>query len=388
MEKYFITSFYYPFVGGGAELSNKLLNEGLKKNKFKILTFGYENKSEKINDANIERIRFNFLKSEYLKKVEGKEFNGCCIKYDKLSSYFFTYFYKKKISKLLNNKKIKLLHTSGTHGLNPEIWWKKAKQQNGIVIHTLRDPQLIYTGTIESKGSIKKIIDYFHKKYYIRYVNKYVDYIHSPTQYMIDLHKKKGFKFKNIKVIPNTVDIEFQRLDYKNKVIDLVYVGVLSENKGIKTLIKLKEENSFLNIVFVGEGILSENAKKVGIQVTGWLQQSEVFEWIRKSKILVLPSEWEEAFGRVLIEGIALGTISIGSNMGGIPEVLFNDSRYIFEARNIVELNQKIERVLSLNEIEYLKELLRLQEKMQIYKYENHIKQFEEFYDEILKNRG
>lgn len=38
---------------------------------------------------------------------------------------------------------------------------------------------------------------------------------------------------------------------------------------------------------------------------------------MKKSKVVVLPSEWEEAFGRVLIESIFNGTIAIGSDRGG-----------------------------------------------------------------------
>lgn len=385
----FITAFYKPYIFGGAEISNQLLIEGMilnSKNNIRVCTIGEKNQTfGYIKKIYVNNLLKKFLIDKLLKRQEKKSQKIKRFLY-KLSTYFST----KKIKDIVNSnleEKVNIVHTSGINYFFPHIWWKISKHKNYMVVHTLRDPILIYSKLKKEKGIIK-IYDYFHRKYYIKYVEKYVDYVHSPTQYMIDLHIKNGFKFKNTKVIPNTLNVNFEISDYDNKIYDLVYVGTLSESKGVKTLIKLKEENSFLNIVFVGEGILSENAKNVGIQVTGWLQQSEVFEWIRKSKILVLPSEWEEAFGRVLIEGIALGTISIGSNMGGIPEVLFNDTRYIFEARNIVELNQKIERVLSLNEIEYTKELLRLQEKIQIYKYENHIKQFEEFYDEILKNRG
>lgn len=392
MDIIFLTSYYSPYIMGGAEISNEILINGIsKKNKVKVLTFGKENKTYVYKNLIVKKIYINNIIKKHLKNYEKNKNDN---KIQKIIKYFYrieTYINRLKYERIVIRElkvcKKEIFHSSGINLYFPQFWWKIANKNKIKVIHTLRDPVLIYSRAVPAKNILGKFFDYFHKKFFIKYVEKYVDYIHAPTQYMIDLHTKNGFKFKNTKVIPNTVEIDFKQANFQNKIYDLVFVGTLAENKGIKTLIRLKENNPCLSMIFVGEGPLSEDAKKNGIKVTGWLTQNEVFKWIEKSKVLILPSEWEEAFGRVLIEAIALGTISIGSNRGGIPEVLFNDSKYIFEAKNIKELNQKIRRVLSLNEIDYRIELLKLQEKMQIYKYENHIKQFEEFYDEVSKDR-
>ncbi|MGL5050191.1 MAG: glycosyltransferase [Fusobacteriaceae bacterium] len=387
MKKKLISSFYDPYILGGAELSNKILAEGIKN--IEVVTLGKNNIEEEVNSILVKRLNFSSVITGIFEEINGEKkskfFKIKKIVY-RLSTYTNIFKYKKIVLGNLEEKEI--IHTSGINYFFPQFWWKGAKLKKSIAIHTLRDPILIYSTLKKSENKLIKIFDIFHKYYYIKYVEKYVDYIHSPTQYMIDLHIKNGFKFKNIKVIPNSVKLDFEICLYQKKKYDLVYVGSLVEHKGIKTLLNLKKNNEKLKILFIGDGDLKKDSVNNGIEVTGWLKQAEVFELIKQSKVLILPSEWEEAFGRVLIEGVACGTISIGSNMGGIPEVLFNDSRYIFEAKNVTDLKNKVERVLKLSENEYKLELLKLQKKMEIYKYENHIKQFEDFYDEVLKNRG
>lgn len=385
MKKYFITSLYYPFIGGGAELSNKILNEGLN-GEFDVITFGYENKKEIINNVKINRINFGKMKSIYLKKIENKNYKSILFKIDKIFSYFFKKIYKKRIIEALNFEKYPevIIHTSGTHGLIPELWWECVKNKNGVVIHTLRDSQLIYTGVSKSDNIMKNIVDYYHRKYYIKKVEKYVDYIHSPSEYMINLHIKNGFKFKNVKVISNTIDMLPKKNHYFEKNNDVIYVGDLSKNKGILTLLDYYEGlTKKVKLLLVGDGELRKEAEKKKISVTGWISQEEVYKKIRDSKILILPSEWEEAFGRVLIEAVACGTLVIGSNRGAIPEVLGYNKKYIFEAKSSSQIKEKIDRILNLSSIEYKEELTKLQRFMEKYKHENHINEFIKFYENI-----
>ena len=156
-------------------------------------------------------------------------------------------------------------------------------------------------------------------------------------------------------------------------------------NKGIKTLIELKKNNPSLKIVCVGDGRLKEECIRNSIVVTGWIKKKEVYSYIKNSKILVLPSEWEEAFGRVLIEGVINGTLVIGSDQGAIPEVLGYKNEYIFKAKNIPEFNKKIKRILNLTSEEYEAELKDMQNYMEKYNYENHIKSFIKLYKNLIK---
>lgn len=259
----------------------------------------------------------------------------------------------------------------------PVLWWKSAKKNNMKVICTLRDP--VFLCSNERKIKIFKVLDYLNSYLYKYYIYKYVDCVHSPSEYMLNLHEKDKFKFKNKKVIPNTTDIKNILVNFKKKNIDILYVGRLSKEKGINTLVKaVKTLNK--KVTFVGDGELKDKISNENIKITGWISKEETYEYMKKSKVLILPSEWEEAFGRVLIEAVANGSLVIGSDRGAIPEVLNYDERYIFKEKAVEELQEKILRILNLNENEYQNEVLELQKYMKRYSYENHINSFEKFY--------
>ena len=43
---------------------------------------------------------------------------------------------------------------------------------------------------------------------------------------------------------------------------------------------------------------------------------------MQNSHLTVIPSEWNEQYGRVIQEASVCGSVVIGSNIGSIPEIL------------------------------------------------------------------
>jgi glycosyltransferase involved in cell wall biosynthesis len=83
----------------------------------------------------------------------------------------------------------------------------------------------------------------------------------------------------------------------------------------------------------------------------GWQTQEEVSKWMRQAKVFVLPS-LEEGLGVVLLEALASGTPCVGSDVGGIPEVITPDVGIVVPPSNIQALQSAIETILS-NESEW-----------------------------------
>ncbi|MDR3259778.1 MAG: glycosyltransferase [Fusobacteriaceae bacterium] len=392
MKIIFISGLYSPYIGGGAEISNKLLVEGLNKanTNIEVITLGEKNVEEKINGVLVKRMFINNITKKYLENIKLRKTKVELI--EKIQRILYKIFcilnrnIYKQIDGKLKESNGDILHTSSINLFFPILWWKIAKKNKMKVIHTLRDPYLIYFRGFNSKNKIINILDKFNKKIYHYYLNKYVDYIHSPSEYMINFHKNSGFNFNKSVVIPNTITIESINVVFKSKEIDVLYVGNISKQKGVETLVTACKNN--IKCIFVGDGELKEKLLINGITVTGWLEEKKVLEYMQKSKILVLPSEWEEAFGRVLIEGIASGSLVIGSDQGAIPEVLNYDERYIFKAKSVSSLSEKIDRILALSEEEYKEELNYLQKYIEKFNYDNHIKQFKEFYCNILSEEN
>ena len=389
MKIIFISALYYPYIGGGAEISNKLLVEGIKKCgiDIEVVTLGEKNEECYIDGIKINRVHINKILNNYLRDIQMRRENTF---YNKIVRFLFKFtsplnlLLIRKVKKIMKNLDGDIIHTSSINLFFPELWWKTGCKKSKIV-HTLRDPYLLYFSGIYNTSFIMRLINYIHRIRYKHFTSKYIDCIHSPSQYMINLHIENNFNFEKFKVIYNTVDIFSKQSNFSEKTYDISYVGALGKHKGILTLLKAHFLNSKIKMLFIGEGPLKDEISHSNLETTGWMNHDEALKKVEISKILVLPSEWDEAFGRVLIEAVACGTIPIGSNRGAIPEVLFNDSRYIFNSGDPQHLLEKITRVLNLNEVDYYSEISDLQRKMERYSYENHINEFKKFYYEILK---
>ena len=103
------------------------------------------------------------------------------------------------------------------------------------------------------------------------------------------------------------------------------------------------------------------------------MPKDDLYREMSRAKVLVLPSEWPEAFGRVLIEAVQCGTLVVGSTAGGIPEVLGGDERYLFKSGDIGALTNRVNRILGLAEDEYLEELAALKSRFERYAIENYV---------------
>jgi glycosyltransferase involved in cell wall biosynthesis len=109
---------------------------------------------------------------------------------------------------------------------------------------------------------------------------------------------------------------------------DFLYVGRLTEEKGIATMIRaLESTNLQANLNIVGEGPMRAEVEAAAgrdsrIRYLGRKPQLEVLELMAKARCVIFPSEWYETFGRVAAESFACGTPVIASRLGAIAEVV------------------------------------------------------------------
>ena len=109
--------------------------------------------------------------------------------------------------------------------------------------------------------------------------------------------------------------------------IDLLYVGQLIRGKGVHLLLeamsKMKSPRT-LDIVGTGnmEGELKAIAAKLGladrVRFRGF--QPDSLDWMRRAACVVVPSFWQEPYGLVAAEAVALGRPVVAFAIGGLPE--------------------------------------------------------------------
>ena len=109
--------------------------------------------------------------------------------------------------------------------------------------------------------------------------------------------------------------------------VDLLYVGQLIRGKGVHLLLaamaKMKSRRT-LDIVGTGnmEGALKALAERLGIagrvRFNGFQKSPQ--DWMRGAKCVVVPSFWQEPYGLVAAEAVALGRPVVAFAIGGLPE--------------------------------------------------------------------
>lgn len=118
----------------------------------------------------------------------------------------------------------------------------------------------------------------------------------------------------------------------------ILFVGRLSEEKGIETMIHAWERiHQDVPLVVAGRGPLSdivEDASKRldGVTWVGAQTIDNIYSLMGKAAAVLFPSEWYETFGRVVIEAYSRATPVIASNLGAISELVVDgETGLLFE---------------------------------------------------------
>ena len=115
----------------------------------------------------------------------------------------------------------------------------------------------------------------------------------------------------------------------KNKKKQIVFIGKLNSSKGYdvfgKAIIKFLNKNSKWNAVVAGnEPREKYNFKHLRLKIFDWLPHDKILDIYNNSSIAVVPSKWEEPFGRTSMESAAYGCATITSDRGGLTETFNN----------------------------------------------------------------
>ncbi len=131
-----------------------------------------------------------------------------------------------------------------------------------------------------------------------------------------------------------------------------LYVGRLSQEKGVDVLIEAWKSLKNIPLKIVGHGDqwnqLRELAKNNSdIEFLGRLPEQECEKYLREARVLVIPSVCYESFPRILVEAYAHGLPIIASRLGSLAELIIDGKTgLLFEPGNAQDLAQKI-RVLA-----------------------------------------
>jgi len=179
-----------------------------------------------------------------------------------------------------------------------------------------------------------------------------VDVFISPSRFLKDKLNEMGFSAEIVH-LQNFIDLDSYQPYYSWEEKSVVYIGRLSQEKGLKTLFQAIEGLPLRCKIF-GDGpqrIEFERLKREGklqnISFFGHHRQPMIREVLRRSMFLVLPSEWYENNPRAVIEAFSCGKPVVASRIGGIPEIIKDyETGLTFKPKSSIDLREKIEYLL------------------------------------------
>lgn len=254
-----------------------------------------------------------------------------------------------KIYRIASNFNPDVIFFHKIRGFSPWIWLIKAvtNKKNIVLIQVLHDYESIspiahLSGRLYNAFDKTKLIKGMYLSYR-RYLSKSVDVITAPSLFTLNkIKKEKIFKRANSFVVPNSHGFSVLALkdlreakkahcSFYEKKLNLLFIGRLEEIKGVKHACEvtkvLLQEGLDVELVVAGTGCIAEDLKRLysdvkEIKFIGNVSGSNKNDVLLDAHIVLVPSQWEEVFGIVVIEAFAYGIPVLASNVGGLPELV------------------------------------------------------------------
>ena len=221
---------------------------------------------------------------------------------------------------LFNHTKIEVIHAQGLSGALIGLLLKKIFKKRLIV-----STHAIYELEKNSGTAIK-----------IAYILNQADKVLTLSRGSYSELVSFGVRKEKLGLHRYWIDLmRFRRLDNpklrKKLKIDekfnVLFVGRFIRKKGVRVLIDVAKKMPGINFLFIGVGpdekyITDQSKLFSNIIKIGMIPNKELYNYYNIADVFCIPSQYEEGFGRVVMEAVACGLPVIGSNKGGLPEAL------------------------------------------------------------------
>lgn len=274
-------------------------------------------------------------------------------------------------ARLLRDFRPDVVHLNNIHSYLSPVLAEMAKRQGARVVWTLHDYKLIcpsYSCLRDGavceecfadsravwkrrcmKGSIvASAVAYLEaRRWNAGRIQRSVDAFVCPSRFMARKMEQGGYDSGKLTVISNFINISpLPALDYQHRGDYYCYVGRLSPEKGVETLLKAASGVK-MKLLVAGSGPLFAELKEryadtSHITFLGQLAGGAVAELLRQARFSVVPSEWYENNPFSIIESLCAGTPVIGADIGGIPELIDPDNGRLFAPGDAPTLAERI----------------------------------------------
>ncbi len=189
-----------------------------------------------------------------------------------------------------------------------------------------------------------------------------VNLVTTSSHFTASLIKRNGYK-GDVRVIRHSIDYRYvsRTTDGTQKELVLGFIGTIMWHKGLHVLLrafrkvrapttKLRIYGSLTHDPTYAREMLEMSRGDSRIRFEGSFEIERLPEIMQNISVLVIPSVYYENYPLVMLAALAHGIPVIGSEIGGIPEVIkHGENGMLFEAGNSDELALLIEQIAERN---------------------------------------
>ncbi len=216
-------------------------------------------------------------------------------------------------------------------------------------------------------SKIQLILKLYLVKYMEKLRKKIVKQCIAPSKNLNKYLLKYGYKSC---CINNPMDIfedkYVKEKEWNENYKEYIYVGMINQNKGIFKFLdiyKIFSHERSVKLKIIGKCITKEDQEKLNqylkenskIEFRGYMSHDETIKEIRKSDFIVVPSLWIENYPTTALEGMLYGAVVLGSNRGGIPEIIGKNRGITFDILNYEDILSKLEKSYKMSRDDYIK---------------------------------
>lgn len=343
MKILFVNTLYSPIQVGGAEVSVQTMAEEMAKSGHRafVLTLGYEPSVREVNGVEVITIKTKNL--YHIEQAGGQPAYKKLIWHLLDSSNFL---YRNEVTQILERIKPDIVNTNNIQGFSPYIW-KIVKSRNIPLVHTMRDYYLLchttsmYKGCTDCTGlcaPCKLTHSIKHRFLYLpdAYIGISQFILEQHRLYVPDMNKPTC-------VIANGLQPLRQPPVWKTPSSKLVlgFIGKVNEQKGVDFLFEelsaLSKKRPSFKLLLAGK-VLPDFEAKLRKKYEGnfeftFLGKIDSETFYRSVDVVIVPSGWNEPFGRVPIEAAANATPVCLANKGGLKELYDERCMWQFEMK-------------------------------------------------------
>ena len=201
---------------------------------------------------------------------------------------------------------------------------------------------------------------------------------------------KPYVKSKRLYRVDNPIQLSSRQIEDCSKSNIFLYVGRLSEEKGIdlfcNAITEIKKDHDIHGVV-VGDGVLFNQLQKEypSVRFEGWKSSDEVQEYIKKARSFVLPSKWYEGAPLSIIEAMSAGLPCIVSDCTSAMEIISNGKNgFVFQTDSVQSLIETLRSALNDDAIQKISNEIKNSMDFSRYSDQSHIRQLIDVYKDFL----